>query len=296
MKVSILGQAQYTHSVASIICQTNIVAEVALVDEKRGIPRDTVEDLREATALAGGDTILTVSADAGVLSESQVVILLAPHARPVVRSVQAHRTANVVPVRRFTQLIKAYAPTARILIAASPANFLANFVHHELEAENGQVIGLSSGMATAYLKTQIADQLTVSVSDVTALVIGNDDTIYPLPQYCRVNGIPIDQLMSDEQLGELTSGANERHRRLTSAEASYSQSVWVSQIITAIALDKKRIMSVGALVRSSNSAVYLSVPSKIGANGVEAIIQLELTETQREQFTDLVAKSMAIQK
>ena len=296
MKVSILGQAHYTCSVASTICQTNIVAEVALVDENQVLPRDAIEDLREATALAGGDTILSVSANPEVLSESQVVIMLAPHARTVVRSAQAHRTANIAPVRRFTPLIKQYAPTAKVLIAASPANFLANFVHHELEAENGQVIGLSSGMASAYLKTQIANQLTVSVSDVTALVIGNDDTIYPLPQYCRVNGIPIDQLMSDEQIGELTNGVNERHRRLISTDAFYSQSVWVSQIITAIALDKKRIMSVGTLIRSSHSAVYLSVPSKIGANGVEAIIQLELTEAQREQFTDLVAKSMAIQK
>lgn len=295
MKVSILGQTQHTHSVALTICQTNIITEVALVDEKRS-PRDTIEDLREAIALAGSDTILTVSGDVEVLSESQVVMLFAPQVRSVVRSAQAYRTANVVPFRRFTSLIKQYAPTARVLIAAPPVNFLANFVHHELEAENGQVIGLSSGMATAYLKTQIADKLTVSVSDITALVIGNDDTIYPLPQYCRVNGIPIDQLMSDAQLGELTSGLNERHRRVTGTEASYSQSVWVSQIIAAIALDKKRIMSVGALVESSSSALYLSVPSKIGANGVEAIIQLELTEAQREQFTDLVAKSMAIQQ
>ena len=282
-------------STASEICQSNVVTEVALLDENHGLYRNAIRDLQEANALAGRDTALSLSSDAAVLSGSQVVVLLPPSSRTVLRSPQAHRATNTALVRHYAKNIKQYAPTAKVLVAMPPAHFLAAFVQRELDADGKRVIGLSSGIASGYLKTQIAAQLSVSVRDVMTLVIGNDDTVYPLPQYCRVNGIPIDQLLSPDQIHELTEMVNERQRRSIHAEAPYSLSVWISQIITAIALDKKRIMSVGSLVQASTSTVYLSVPSKIGADGVEEIIQLGLTKAQREQFTNLVAKSMAEQ-
>lgn len=279
----------------SEVCQSNVVTEVALLDESRGLYRSTIQDLQEANAFAGRDTLLTLCSDAAVLSDSEVVVLLPPSSRTMLRSPQAHRATHTALLRLYTKHIKQYAPTAKVLVAMPPANFLAAFVQRELEADGRQVIGLSSGIASGYLKTQIAAQLSVSVRDVMTLVIGNDDAVYPLPQYCRVNGIPIDQLLSPDRVHELTEMVNERQSKSIHTDVPYSLSVWISQIITAIALDRKRIMSVGALIQASTSTAYLSVPSKIGANGVEEIIRLDLTEAQRENFTDLVAKSMVEQ-
>ena len=87
---------------------------------------------------------------------------------------------------------------AGILVAMPPANFLAHLIRQELESEPGQVIGLSSIRASAYLKHQIANRFRVSATDVAALVVGNDEKVLVLPQYCRISGIPIDQLLGDD--------------------------------------------------------------------------------------------------
>ena len=158
------------------------------------------------------------------------------------------------------------------------------------------MIGLSGGIGCACLKTHIAHQLSVSVQDVTVLAIGNDETIYPLPQYCRVNGIPLGELMGEEQIDALTEAVQDMHKKSSTIDAPYTLATWISQIVTAIALDKKRIICVSSLIQSSTAHVYLNVPTQIGRNGAESILQLDLTDAQREQFTQLVAKSVKEQR
>lgn len=296
MKVSILGRGNSTFSVASALCQADVVAEVMLVEDKSGTSCDVLRDLRTSIAMAGGDTRLLSSKEISALSGSEIIVLL-PHSPPTgLRSTPVQHSLNFSLVRNFAHSIKQYAPTAKVVVAMQPVTSLAFLVYRELRADPGQVIGLSGGIASAYLKTQIANQLGVSVPDVTTLVIGNDEAIYPLPQYCRVSGIPLEQLLDATQIDELTGAANDWHKRSMNADMTYSLSVWISQIVTAIALDKKRMMSVSSLIRARESAVYLTVPTKIGRNGAEEILQLDLTDTQREQFTRLVAKSVAEQR
>ncbi len=296
MKVSILGRGNSTLSVASALCQADVVAEVMLVEDKSGTPCDVLRDLRTSIAMAGGDTRLLSSKETSALSGSEIIVLL-PHSKPTgLRPTPVQHSLNFSLVRNFAQSIKQYAPTAKVVVAMQPAASLAFLVYRELRADFGQVIGISGGLANAYLKAHIANQLGVSVPDVTTLVIGNDELIYPLPQYCRVSGIPLEQLLDAKQVDELTVAANDWHKRSVNADMTYSLSVWISQIVTAIALDKKRMMSVSSLIRARESEVYLIVPTKIGRNGAEEILQLDLTDVQREQFTQLVAKSVAEQR
>ena len=292
MKISLLGRGSCTTPVASAICRLNIFSEVVWVDDRPGPLRDTLQDLQQSIAVGGSDTKLRATQELAVLEDSHVVVLL-PHAS---RPIQAQRRANSSLARHFAKCIKQHAPRARVVVAIPSACSLAFYVHRELEADASQVIGLSGGVASAYLKTQIANQLSVSVQDVTALVVGNDDTIYPLPQYCRVNGIPLDGLLSARQIHELTDAVKDRHKKFGNIDAPYTLAAWISQIVTAIALDKKRIMSVSSLIQSSTTQVYLNVPTKIGQGGAESILQLDLTDVQREQFTQLVAKSVKEQR
>jgi malate dehydrogenase len=293
MKISIIGRGDFMFPVASAICQPSLVAEVMLVDNNRRGTGETLQDLQEAIASVGSDTRLLSSSDLAAVSESEIVVLLPPS--PIrLRLTQAQRRSNASLVRHSARVIKQHAPRARVLVAIPPAAALAYLVYRELEADSRQVIGLSGGIASAYLKRHIASKLCISVRDVTTLVIGNDEIIYPLPQYCRVNGIPIDQLLSAGQIRELTAAANDQHKRAY-VDGPYSLSVWISQIVVAIALDKKRIMTVSALIKAGASEVYLSIPTKIGKDGAEEIIQIDLTDSQREQFTKLVASSMGEQ-
>ena len=292
MKISLLGGGSCIAPVASTICHLNLFSEVVWVEDTPGPLRDTLQDLKQAIAIGGADTELRVTQEQAALADSQVVILL-PHAS---RPIQARRQANASLAQRFARHIKRHAPKARVIVAMPLACLLAFYVYRELKAEASQVIGLSGGIGCAYLKTQIARQLSVSMEDVTALAIGNDETIHPLPQYCRVNGIPLEELLKARQIDALTEGVQETHKKSSTVDAPYTLAAWIAQIVTAIALDKKRVMCVSSLIQSSAARVYLNVPTKIGRNGAESILQLDLTDSQREQFTQLVTKSVKEQR
>ena len=112
---------------------------------------------------------------------------------------------------------------------------------------------------------QIAHQLSVSAEDVSGSChVGNDEVIYPLPQYCRVNGIPLTELLDAGQIDALTEAVQDTHKKSSTIDAPYTLATWISQIVTAIALDKKRIMCVSSLIQSSAAQVYLNVPTQIG--------------------------------
>ena len=292
MKISLLGGGSCIAPVASTLCRLNLFSEVVWVDDKSVPLRDTLQDLKQAAAIGGTDTELRATHDWSVLADSQIVILL-PHASP---PIQAQRRANTLLAQRFARHIKRHAPRARVIVAMPSACSLAFHTYRELEAEVSQVIGLSGGMGCAYLKAQIAHQLSISVQDVTVLAIGNDEMIYPLVQYCRVNGIPLGELMGEEQIDALTEAVQGIHKKSGTIDAPYTLATWISQIVTAIALDKKRIMCVSSLIQSSAAQVYLNVPTQIGRDGAESVLQLDLTDNQREQFTQLVAKSVKEQR
>ena len=288
MKISLLGGGSCIAPVASTVCHLNLFSEVVWVDDKPVPLRDTLQDLKQAVAIGGVDTELRVTHDWSALAGSQIVVLL-PHAS---RPIQAQRRS----AQHFARHIKSHAPKARVIAAMPSACSLASYVYRELEAEASQVIGLSGGIGCAYLKAQIAHQLSVSVQDVTVLAIGNDETIYPLPQYCRVNGIPLGELLDAREIDALTEAVQDTHKKSSTIDAPYTLSAWISQIVTAIALDKKRIMCVSSLIQSSTAQVYLNVPTQVGQGGAELTLQLDLTDVQREQFTQLVAKSVKEQR
>jgi malate dehydrogenase len=293
MKVSIIGQGDIVLSVASAICQLSLVAEVMLVDTNRRVYCGVLQDLRAAIASMGSDTKVLSANNLGALVGSEIIVLLPSLAR--FKWAQAQRSANAALVRQFAHGIKRHTPTAKIVVATPPAATMAFIMYRELGAEPRQVIGHCGSIANANLKTLIADKLGVSAWDVTTLVIGNDGTVFPLFQYCCVNGIPIDQLLNTGQDRELMEAVNDK-RNQALVSHSYNLSVSLSQIVATIAVDKKRIMTVSSLIKVDTSEVYLNVPTKIGRNGAEEIVQLNLTNSQREQFTKLVARSITEQQ
>ena len=293
MKISLLGGGSCIAPVASTICRLNLFSEVVWVEDTPGPLRDTLQDLKQAIAIGGADTELRVTQEQAALADSQVVILL-PRAS---RSIQMQRRANASLAQHFARYIKHYAPKARVIVAMPPACTLASYVYRELEG-GGKPSHWTVwwDRARAYLKSQIAHQLSLSVQDVTVLAIGNDETIHPLPQYCRVNGIPLEELLGVGEIDALMEAAQDTHKKSNTVDAPYTLAAWISQIVTAITLDQQRIMCVSSLIQSSTTRVYLSVPTQIGRDGAESILQLDLTDSQREQFTQLATKSVKEQR
>ncbi len=297
MKVAFLGNSQFAVSTAWGLCQSETATEIVFVADgvssknrfvpsKEGAP-ESLRDLIESNALSASDTTLTFSDASESLSGADVIILLPSTGRSGFRSPQASKTTGIAIVKRLVTEIQQYAPDATVLVAISPANFIAAWMHQALGG--GKIIGLGNGAATAHLTAEIAKRAEVSVKDVSALTIGSDAETYPLPQYCRVNGIPIAQLIPDADIESLCETVSQRYTNNTQSE--YTLISHILQVVSAIALDKKRVMSVGTHIAAGETSVYLNVPAQIGRNGVEAIVPLELDDDQREQFKKLVIQS-----
>lgn len=301
MKIALLGNSQLAVSAAWGLCQLEPVREITFVSDgtskknrfvhpKEDAP-GSLRDLVEANALSGSDAAVSFSNSLEGLSGADIVVLLPPTGQPGFRSPQASRTTGIALARGFVTGIQQYALDAKVLVAMSPTNYIAAWIHQTLGG--GQIIGLGNGAATAHLTAEIAKRVEVSVEDVMALAIGSDQETYPLPQYCRVNGIPLAQLMTEADIESLCEAVAQRCPYTTSGE--WTLVSHILQIVSTIALDKRRVMSVGTHISAGETSVYLNVPAKIGSEGVASIVPLELTEQQREQFTQLVTQSAADQ-
>ena len=297
MKVALLGNSQFAVSTAWGLCLSETASEIVFVSEatstknrfipsKEGTP-ESLRDLVESNALSASDTTLSFSDSFESLDGTDVIILLPSTGQTGFRSPQASKTTGLAIVKRYVSEIQQHASNATVLVAISPANFIAAWIHQALGG--GKIIGLGNGAATAHLTAEIAKRTEVSVKDVSALTIGSDAEAYPLPQYCRVNGIPLAQLIGDANAESLCETVSQRYTNNT--QSQYTLISHILQVVSAIALDKKRVMSVGTHVSAGDTSVYLNVPAQIGSNGVEAIVPLELDANQREQFKKLVTQS-----
>ena len=297
MRVALLGNSQLAVSAAWGLCQLETAREIAFVSDaasnkgrfvhpKEGTP-GSLRDLVEANALSASDTAISAFNSLEGLADADVVVLLPPVGQPGFRSPQASKTTAIALARRFVTGIQQYASDAKILVAASPANYISAWIHQTLGG--GQIIGLGNGAATAHLASEIASRVEVSVKDVTALAIGSDQETYPLPQYCRVNGIPLAQLISETDIESLCEAVAQRCPY--TIEGEWTLVSHILQVVSSIALDKKRVMSVGTRVSAGTTSVYLNVPAQVGHDGVASIVPLELTEQQRQQFRQLVVQS-----
>ena len=293
MKIVLFGNSPLAQIVAWGLGQSELASEIAFVAGTHATrARGNPEEFAKANALSGSDTAISFSSSVEGLSDADIVVMLPPMGQTAFRSVQAAKTTSLALARQVAPSVKELAPDAKVLVAMSPANYIAAWLHQAIGG-NAQVIGLGNGAATAALIYEIAMQLGVSVKDVSALAIGNDAGTHPLPQYCRVNGIPLAQLMSADEVEQVIRSA--KSCASSCAGSGYTLASHLLQVVSAIALDKKRVMSVGAPISAGVASVYLNVPAKIGSEGVEGIVPLALTEEQRELFKALVAQSAAEQ-
>jgi malate/lactate dehydrogenase len=184
-----------------------------------------------------------------------------------------------------------HAPEAKIVVATHPSTEIVQSIHQNSNVNLGQVIGISGYLINTDLKVEISEAVGVSVEDVVSLIIGNDDEYHMLPQYCCVGGIPIDQLLSQNQIAKLGSNVRNQPKKLVYTDFVHTISVLTAQVVKTILLNKKRIIAVTTMIEANGIEVCLNLPAKIGRNGAEKLTPLHLTNKQLEQFMALVKKA-----
>ena len=301
MRIALIGNSQLTLTVGWGICESEFAQSIVILSgtQAGSVQRnrntkfvtDAVEDLTLASAVCASDTQATFTTVCEDISGSDLVVLLPTQLPYGFHSAQALKTANLSSARDVVPKILEQVQNAKILVAMPFSNYISDWLHQSHGVDN--LIGISNGVSTAHLKSEIATRTGYSVKDVSGLVIGDDEKTFMLPQYCRVNGIPITQLLNEADIQSIVDAVASRCPYTTTSE--YTLASHILQVISAISLDKKRVISVGTLISTDTTSVFLNVPSKVGSEGIESIIPLQLTESQTEQFTNLVSQSAKAQ-
>jgi malate dehydrogenase len=292
-KISIIG-AGFVGATAAHWAAEKELGDVVLVDIIEGIPQGKALDLFEASPIEGFDAKVTGSNGYDETKDSDVVIITSGVPRKPGMSREDLLETNKKIIESVVSQVVAKSPKAILITVTNPLDTMTYLALKRSGLPKEKVIGMAGILDTARFKAFIAMELGVSVEDIQALLLGgHGDEMVPLPRYTTVSGIPLSQLLSKEKIDRLVDrtrkGGGEIVNLLKTGSAFYAPSAAAIQMTEAILKDKKRILPCCVYLDGEYGLKDLcfGVPIKLGARGIESIIELELTEDEKK----LVAKS-----
>jgi malate dehydrogenase len=285
-KVTVVGAGMVGGTAAQILAQKDY-ADVVLVDIVEGLPQGKSLDLMEAGPLFGYDTKLTGANSYDETADSDVVVITSGIARKPGMSRDDLLKTNMGIVRSVTEQIVNVSPNAVIIVVSNPLDAMCHVAFDTAGFPRERVIGMAGVLDSARFRTFIAMELDVSVQDVSAFVLGgHGDTMVPLSRYSTVAGIPITELLSADRVKALeertANGGAEIIGLLKTGSAYYAPGTSVVEMVDAILLDKNRVLPCSVYLEGEYGIkdTYVGVPIKLGANGVEQILTLNLTDAE----------------
>jgi malate dehydrogenase len=294
MKVTVVGAGAVGASCAEYIALKNFASEVILLDIKEGFAEGKAMDLMQTASLNGFDTrIKGVTNDYSQTAGSEVAVITSgiPRKPGMTREELIGTNANIVK-SVVEQLIK-YSPNVIIIIVSNPMDTLAYLVHKVTKLPRNRIIGMGGALDSARFKYRLAEVLKSPISDVDGMVIAahSDTGMLPLTRLASRNGVPVSQFLSQEQLeyvSQETKVGGATLTKLLGTSAWYAPGAAVSALVQAIACDQKKVYPCSTLLNGEygESDICLGVPTVIGKNGIEEIINIELSEEEKAKFKE----------
>ena len=286
-KVSVVGSGNVGATAAHWIASKEL-ADVVLIDILEGIPQGKALDLAQAMPIEKRDSHIIGTNNYGDTAGSDIVVITAgiPRKPGMSRDDLLNTNYNIMK-SVVTEAIK-YSPGCILIIVSNPLDAMAQTAYKLSGLPRSRVIGMAGVLDSARFRTFIADELNVSVENVTAFVLGgHGDTMVPLPRYSTVAGIPITELLTPERLAALVQrtrdGGAEIVKYLKTGSAYYAPSAAATEMVEAILKDKKKILPCAAYLDGEYGikGLYVGVPVKLGAKGIEQIIEIKLTPDEQ---------------
>ena len=286
-KVTVVGAGNVGATTALRIQQLGYT-DVVLVDVVEDLPQGKALDMLEAGPVTGTDARVTGSNSYEESSDSDLVVITAGIARRPGMSRDDLLLTNMRITSSVTEQVVKYSPDCIIIAVTNPLDAMVQNIYETSGFPRNRVFGMAGILDTARFRTFIAEELNVSVEDVQALVLGgHGDDMVPLVRCTSVGGIPITELMAEEKIDQLVArtraGGGEIVALLKEGSAYYAPSAAITQMVEAVLLDKKRILPACAYLEGEYgiNGLCVGVPVKLGAGGVEQIMQIGLTEEER---------------
>jgi malate dehydrogenase len=294
-KIGLIGSGQIGGTLAHLIGQKQL-GDVVLFDVAEGIPQGKALDLAEASPIEGYDVNLSGTQDYKDLSGCDVVIVTAGVPRKPGMSRDDLLSINTSVMTQVGEGIKRYCPKAFVIVVTNPLDAMVYVLQQASGLPTNQVVGMAGVLDAGRFRYFLAQEMNVSVQDVTTLVMGgHGDTMVPLVRFSTVAGIPLPELvkmgmLTDAKLQSIVertrNGGGEIVNLLKTGSAFYAPAASAVAMAEAYLHDQKRVLPCAAYLSGEYgiTGLYVGVPVVIGAGGVEKVIELSLTTEEQTMF------------
>lgn len=301
-KVSVIGAGHVGATVAQYIAEMEL-ADVVMVDVVEGLSQGKALDLLEASPIRGFDSILSGSNDYKDTSGSDIIVITAGLVRKPGMSREDLLMKNAEIIKSVTSNIIEQSPNSIVIMVTNPLDVMSYLCWKISGFPSKRVLGMAGSLDSSRFRAFVARELNVSVEDTQAIVLGgHGDAMVPLPRYCTVSGIPITELISKEKIDSIVEktrkAGGEIVDYLKTGSACYSPGACVAEMVEAIIKDKKRLLPAAAYLNGEYGLknIYLGVPVILGAGGAEKVVELNLTDEEKQALdssAQIVKKNIA---
>jgi malate dehydrogenase len=287
-KITVVGAGNVGATTAQRVAEKELAKTVVMVDIAEGIPQGKGLDQWQSAPIELYDTRVVGTNGYDETVGSDLVIITAGIARKPGMSRDDLLNTNAGIVKQVSENIKQSSPNAIVIVVSNPLDVMCYVAKAVTGFPRERVLGMAGVLDTARYRAFLAEALDVSVRDIQAMVLGgHGDTMVPLVSYTTVSGIPILQLMERGKLDAIVdrtrNGGAEIVKHLKTGSAYYAPSAGAVQMAEAIVCDQRRILPCSAWLEGEYgmSGLYLGVPCKLGKNGLDRIIEVDLTADER---------------
>ncbi|MFG0212032.1 malate dehydrogenase [Brevibacillus porteri] len=306
-KIAVIGSG-FTGATTAFILGQKELGDIVLVDipQLENPTKGKALDMMESSPVLGFDASITGTSNYEDIKDADLVIITAGIARKPGMSRDDLVNTNAGIMKSVAEQVKTYAPNSIVLVLSNPVDAMTYTFFKTSGFPKERVIGQSGVLDTARFRTFVAMELNVSVEDVTGFVLGgHGDDMVPLVRYSYAGGIPLEKLIPKDRLDAIVErtrkGGGEIVNLLGNGSAYYAPAASLVQMAEAIIKDKKRILPSIALLQGEYgyNDLYLGVPTLLGTNGIEKIIELDLTAEEKaalDKSADSVRSVMAVLK
>ncbi len=289
-KITVVGAGNVGATTAQRLAERDY-ADVVLVDIVEGMPQGKCLDLNEAGPVVGYEANLTGTNGYEETAGSDIVVITSGFPRQPGMSRDDLLGKNKEIVGGVAQQVAERSPDAIVIVVTNPLDAMCHVALDVTQFPRQRVIGMAGILDSARFRTFLAWELGVSVRDVTGFVLGgHGDTMVPVVSYSNVAGIPIRQKISDGRIEEIVQrtrdGGAEVVKLLQKGSAFYAPSAAVAEMVDAIVYDQKRVLPCAALCQGEFGidGLFVGVPVRLGREGIEEIVEIELESDEQEQL------------
>lgn len=287
-KISVIGSG-FTGATTALYLAQKELGNVVLLDikENENPTKGKALDMQETAPIQGFDSWITGTSDYAETAGSDIVVITAGIARKPGMNRDDLVSTNAKVMRAVTKEVARYSPDAIIIVLTNPVDAMTYAAFKESGFPKERVIGQSGVLDTARFRTFVAAELNISVKDVSGFVLGgHGDDMVPLIRYSYAGGIPLEKLLPTDRIEAIVNrtrkGGGEIVQLLGNGSAYYAPAAAIVEMVEAILKDQRRILPAIAYLDGEYGFhdMYLGVPTILGANGIERVLELELTEAE----------------